>query len=89
MNVRLKVIKKLDGVSVRRICALVINCSKRYVGTVIHREYADGYDEPFPVYPASSLGSFQSDLADAPRSVANDRHGFCDERACGNFFWYI
>jgi len=57
------------------------------VSSAIHREYADGYDKPIPVYPASPLGSFKSDVANAPRSFVDNRYGFRDERACRDILW--
>ena len=57
------------------------------MSSVIQREYADGYYKPIPVYPASPLGSFKSDLANAPRSFVDDRYGFRDERACSDILW--
>ena len=73
--------------SAHKRSALEIISLKRYVSSAIHREYADGYDKPIPVYPASSLGSFKGDVANAPRSFVDDRYGFRDERACRDILW--
>ena len=57
------------------------------MSSAIQREYADGYDKPIPVYPASPLGSFKSYVANAPRSFVDNRYGFRDERARRDILW--